>query len=157
MQQKAINPWIVALAVPAILAILAGLGFVFSRLFIGSSAQVEAVADQFQPPPTWRVESEIINTDKKLCWLAPHPCPSVIRTYVIPERLAFQQFDDTVSRPGWDLDIDGTCEPWENSQGSHTVCSASGRVAGFDVELSESASSEEEDDTIIRLSVLGQR
>lgn len=146
----------IVISLTAVAAVLAVLAFGFWRLFIGTSAEVEAVADQFQPPAEWTLEQEVMNTDREFC-LEGNPCPSLARNYNIPERLPWQQFSEMVDATGWDLKIEGGCEPASNVQSPHSVCSASGQVDGFDVEIVQWASPNPDEATTIQLYVAGER
>lgn len=137
-------------------ALIVVLAFGFWRLFIGSSAEVEAVADQFQPQAAWNLEEEVINADYEVC-LTGSPCPSVSRRYAIPERLALPEFAALVGQTGWDLAIEDNCELRKNNLGRHPVCEARGRVDDFDVHIVQWASPDPADVTTIGLHVLGER
>lgn len=68
---------VVLAAVPVIVI----MGFLFGLVYTGSTKEIIAVADQFQPDPSWTLESEKITPPRIIC--IDSVCPQVFRSWSV--------------------------------------------------------------------------
>lgn len=101
----------------------------------GATAPMVAVANRFQPDPEWTLQDEVI-TGGPLCVHIDAPCDAMHRTYRTNKVFTEDSLKELARKSGYDLTTSGSCnKPGEDGAG-HTVCSASGVVDGFNVEIS---------------------
>lgn len=79
--------WGVVAGLPLLFVLVAA----FMIIYQGSTRDIVAVADKFQPGPGWVMESEQIEPPRIIC-LGDVACPSVTRTWRLDEKLDEENF-----------------------------------------------------------------
>src|SRR5690606_25675917 len=125
------NPKKIAIIVGVILlATIATL--VYLVLWTGSTKEIEAIADKFQPGESWTLVSEKIKPPQYLC-LDGGGCPQLVRQWESNEALTIEELENIASRSIPPLEVKGDCLLNDTSVGSISLCRASGEVDEFSV------------------------
>jgi len=122
-------------AVAAGVLVLAGLGWAWAA----SSGQSEedelvAVVDQFRAPQTWEVLVDDLEPARLLC-LGGNACPSARKDWSVPDPLGPQDLQALIDQAGWDMQVEGDCQPKTNTSSVVGVCDAHGVVDGMGVSV----------------------
>jgi hypothetical protein len=97
------------------------------------------VANQLTLPSQWPLVSEVVEPDRVIC-LGDNPCPSISRRWRAPDNISTDGLFMILMSSGWNLRIDGSCEPRPNGPTTFRSCSARGQVEGFNVIVSYDSS-----------------
>jgi hypothetical protein len=124
---------VVGAAVVALLCV----GAVWFLVSGRSSAEIETVADRFEPPAGWSLDEEIVRPPRVLC--LDDVCPRVYRRYSSEIGLTADELAEAASAVGGQWTFEGTCTPNSGVQGTDPLCSGSGSVDGYRVELTQQA------------------
>lgn len=126
-----------------IVALVAGGVILLPVLFVvigfwpGSTKDIEAIANEFQPGDSWQLESERITPPRLICLQAD--CGEVSKSWELEENITTEDFVSILERSGWgDMIPDGIkCDTKSNvtSSGGQTMCEASGLRGGYNVEV----------------------
>ncbi len=103
-------------------------------LHVGSPDKILAVADQFQPDPSWQLVSERVEAPRKTC--IDIECPSVSRRWRTGASLTRDEFATLLKETGWDFEIEGSCKVDPSDRSDYTaLCSATGIINNYRVTL----------------------
>ena len=120
--------------------IVANIGFIIWFFHVGSTNEIESVANQFKPDTSWKLTTSDIQPPRTLC--IDVECPRVLKQWESKTAITADDLSLLLKKSGWDFRIDGDCvldNP--NRYGdSVEVCSASGFINGYDVSVSVSSS-----------------
>ena len=117
-------------------------------IYVGSSDPIKNVAAEFKTEPGWKLKSEHIEPPRIAC-LGGNACPSLHRVWVTDRNLTKEEFQKIIKESGWDLLIEGDCIA---SGSVATICSATGKIDKFNVDVSvEAAESTLEEGRVILL------
>lgn len=103
-------------------------------LIPGSSAEIEKTADRFEVEAYWNLTTKNVEPAYRVC-LGGNRCPSVRKDWETDQKVTLESFQSMLAKSGWALKIKGTCEPRQNVSGEGPVCSASGRINDFNVQI----------------------
>lgn len=119
---------VVLVAVPVIVI----MGFLFGLVYTGSTKEIVAVANQFQPDPSWTLESEKITPPRIIC--IDSVCPQVVRSWVLKDidadalSMIFKSNYEAINMQEDDCKI-------SNNSGSLPICSFRAMSGGYSVDL----------------------
>ena len=92
----------------------------------GSPNEILSVADKFQPPSSWKLESEMVRPPAFTC-LDGGTCPEVARTWMVNGRINEQEFNELIQDAGWQFPQVKKCTLPSNAFGkSVSLCSTEG-------------------------------
>lgn len=117
-------------AVPVIVII----GFLFGLLYTGSTKEIVAVADQFQPDPSWKLESETITPPRIIC--IDSVCPQVFRSWSLKSDSS--SIDDIKSKLrvfGNNISSEYSCNSEVKLVGAGSSCHLFGNASKFKYSL----------------------
>lgn len=102
----------------------------------GSTKDIEAVANKFQPGDGWKLESEQIEPPRFICLQAD--CNTMSRRWALEKNITTEEFRDAVKNsPGfaelWRNDIECLANP--RVTGGSTMCEVKGVIDGIPVTL----------------------
>ncbi|RYF28860.1 MAG: hypothetical protein EOO17_03780 [Chloroflexi bacterium] len=120
-------------------------GFLFGLTYRGSTKDIVAVADQFQPDPSWKLESETINPPQIIC--IDSVCPQVVRSWRI-NYLTDQDILQIAKSYGGALKRDHECTP-SAMGGLVAICSFESTVDMYNVRFSILQDKESQSSTMI--------
>lgn len=90
-----------------------------------------AVADQVQRnPDPWTLQEEVV-TGGFLCSDGDISCNSVSRRYKTDVKFSRGELLKIGERTGWNLKVEGDCQPNPQSFGTQSLCKASTRTNGY--------------------------
>lgn len=117
---------VISVAVIVLLPVL----FLVVGFWPGSTARIEAVADQFQPGDGWVLESETVNPPRFICLQAD--CNTMSRSWSLGQNITTDELREVVSdSPGfadlWSEDVECAAKP--NSTGGSILCEVKGTVS----------------------------
>lgn len=136
--QKFIRRILLALLALLILFITTTAFMIFWR---GSTKDIEAVAGQFRPPASWKLESQLVRPPAIVC-LDGGTCPELSRIWAIDGRITKQQFTSLIYDAGWQFSVDSECSMPNNVSGVDVgVCAASGIYQHYKIALAVSEDS----------------
>ena len=100
-----------------------------------STQQIKAVASQFKADDSWVLENESSKPGRLIC-LEGH-CDEYSKTWRLSSNIDTEKFNELLNASGWNnLKISPVCESHANIRGSgETLCSASGYIDGYSVDL----------------------
>jgi hypothetical protein len=116
----------------AFVACIIGIGAYI--LIPGSTTEIEKAADSFETGENWDLTMRRVEPAYRLC-LGGNQCPSVRKDWQTDQKVTLTDFQSMISESGWNLMPKGSCEPKQNVAGEGPVCSASGRVNDFNVQI----------------------
>lgn len=123
---------ITIIAGAVLLALAAFVAYI--ALWTGSTKEIEAVANKFQPGDSWTLVSERIEPPRKLCLDAA--CPSLSRTWTMPQPLTREQFVETLPSE-YKAKVEGNCpEAIPDELFGQYSCLAIGFTGGYKVNIS---------------------
>lgn len=126
---------IVAMVIGSI--ILLPIAFVVIGFWPGSTKDIEAVANQFQPGDGWQLESEVIRPPRLICLQAD--CGEMTRTWKLEKNITTEEFMAVLKKSGWDdmASNDTTCRTRSNvtSSTGQTMCDASGSRDDYRIKI----------------------
>lgn len=124
---------VVALALCGLLVAAAGTVWaVSSSRGADREEAVVATADSFQAPGGWTTTDRDVEGARLFC-AGGSRCPNVKTTYGSDAAMTAEEFQKALDDSGWDLTVEGTCQLPANVTGAGPVCSAQGKVDGFDI------------------------
>ena len=125
--------WLISATVLAVLA----LSFFLVPQLVTKEATTPmvAVADRFQPNPGWTLQDEVI-TGGPFCIHIDAPCDAMHRTYRTDTVFTEDTLKDLARKSGFELTTSGPCSTPGRNDAGRTLCSATGVVNGFAVEIS---------------------
>lgn len=126
---------VVLAAVPVIVI----MGFLFGLVYTGSTKEIIAVADQFQPDPSWTLESETITPPRIIC--IDSVCPQVVRSWSVGA-LADSDISLIASSYGGSTVRDRDCVS-SGMGGFVSICSFEAKIQKFTVRFSVLQDSED--------------
>lgn len=101
----------------------------------GSPNEILSVANNFQPPSSWKLESEMVRPPAFTC-LDGGTCPEVTRLWVTDKKVSHEELKKILQTSNLDLTIEGDCLPPKDSLGrANYLCDASGTIADFNVHV----------------------
>ena len=104
-------------------------------MYIGSSKEIVAVANQFKPDASWKLESESIVPPRTLC--IDVECPSVGRVWKTKNLVSKVELRKQLDKSGWDFPIEDDCLLDPGSWGAALpLCTARGNVDNYDISVS---------------------
>lgn len=111
-----------------------------AKTWMTETAQAEAVeqaVSQVTVPTTW---TETVNSGEpgRILCLGGNACPSARITWQTPEPLSVLDMTLLVADAGWNMTIDGDCQPRPNVTGLGPVCSGSATVGDLDIQIYQS-------------------
>ncbi len=107
-------------------------GFIYWLMWTGTTDDIEAVADQFQPDSSWTLVQSSSNPPATICASA---CPSLTRNWTTKEPVTQDDLVDTVNRSGWGgVKIKSSCNP-EDAASKGNVCGMYGQVDRYKVDI----------------------
>lgn len=118
----------------------------------GSTKDIEAVANKFQPGDGWKLESEQINPPMFICLQAD--CGEMHRSWKLDKNITTEGFIKAIKDSGWGHMIEGDiqCQIPDSSNTSSTgftLCEADGLVGAYRVEVT--AMGNRDNDTAARV------
>lgn len=121
---------IIAIIVAVLLA-----AFLYWTTWTGSSKEIETVANQFKPDPSWQQVTNQVIPPKTTC--LDEECPSVHRRWKTNANLTKEEFRRVLEDSGWNFNIEDDCQPSSNvsSSGGQSLCSVSGMKNGYSVRV----------------------
>lgn len=135
---KKVVLWIVALCSIAFLSYVGYIVYYFS--YRGDATEIVAVANQFEPDPSWKLVSEDITVPQNFC--GDLTCPRVYRSWKLKNSYTPDGLKQLARQAGWDFPINGTCETNPQTVGPALVlCSADGIANGYRISIAISGSS----------------
>lgn len=140
------------LSVVAIIVILLG-AFVAFITWRGNPDKILSVANQFQTPASWKLESELVRPPQTVC-IDGGSCPEVHRTWIVNTPLTKDVFKGLLTSANWNFAIHNSCNLPQNISGKRiSVCTAGGGIEGYDVLVWISQDSTEPKQQRVTLSV----
>ena len=129
---------IASVVVVVLVASLAG--FFYWATWEGSTKEIVAVADKFQPESSWRQVTNQVVPPRTTCLEAN--CPSVHRVWEMKEIPTKQELEKLLINAGWEFEIEGDCipSPYVSGSGGSTRCHARGVDEGYEINMYMSAS-----------------
>lgn len=124
-----------------VLGIILGaiIAFLVWFFYVGSPKEMVSVADQLKTDPDWELVSEGIHPPRTVC--IDGDCPSLSRQWKTDHTLSRDEFVTLLQKSGWNLTIDGDCQPRHDVLGSHIrLCSAEGNIDGYNVVIAVNGS-----------------
>lgn len=117
----------------AIIILLFGLFVwgVVSFFWTGDTKDIEATANQFKPRQDWTLAQEQVEGPKSFC--GDVSCPSVRKTWNLPEPLSKQVFETIIKESGWTLQFEDSCFTAKDI--SKDACWAKGSSNGYKILL----------------------
>lgn len=107
----------------------------FLLFWHGSPKEILSVANKFQAPSSWRLESELVRPPAFTC-LDGGTCPEVHRSWIPNEPISRDGFSDTLRKSGFNFVIKDSCKLSKNISGdSVPLCDASGQIGTFQVDF----------------------
>lgn len=106
-------------------------GFIFALLYRGSPNEIVAVANQFQPDPSWVLETETINPPQIICIASV--CPQVFRSWTIKSSTGVRLSDLTerLKQLNWTVESEYSCRQDVDITDVDSICHLSGDVSKF--------------------------
>src|SRR5690606_33894070 len=80
---------------------------VYLVLWTGSTKEIEAIADKFQPGESWTLVNERIEPPRMVC-LGDVACPSISRTWNSQEMISREQYTKMIPKE-YNVKITGNC------------------------------------------------
>ena len=126
--------------------------FVVIGFWPGSTKDIEAVANKFQPGDGWRLESEQINPPMFICLQAD--CGEMHRSWKLNKNITTEEFTKVIKDSGWGHMIEGDvqCQAPDSSNTSSTgftLCEVDGLVDAYRIEIT--ATGNRDNDTAARI------
>lgn len=107
----------------------------FLLFWRGSPKGILSVANKFQAPSSWKLESEMVRPPAFTC-LDGGTCPEVYRAWIPDKPVAKSDFSEALRKSGFNFAIEDSCTPPKNSFGdSVPLCDAGGQVDKFQVDF----------------------
>ncbi len=107
-------------------------GFIYWLMWTGTTDDIEAVADQFQPDSSWTLVQSSSNPPATICASA---CPSLTRNWDMDSTATQDDIINAVKRSGWaDVKIRNGCDPEQVAQNGN-FCTMYGFVEGYQVQI----------------------
>lgn len=97
--------WITAATIVVILAVLIA---IFLNNVSGSTKPIKEVADQFQPPTSWKLDYERVTPPRFMC-LDGGSCPEIARAWRL-ESTSFKELRDILKQTSWTYEFDDECK-----------------------------------------------
>lgn len=120
--------------------------FVVIGFWPGSTKDIEAVANKFQPGDGWRLESEQIEPPRLICLQAD--CNTMTRAWTLEKNITTEEFRDRIkSSPEFETLWRDTIECRLNkviTSGWQTICEVRGVINGMSVDLYAQADQSED-------------
>lgn len=123
--------------------------FLFMVYWRGSTKDIEAVANRFQPPTSWKLKSKIIHPPAIVC-LDGGTCPELSWSWTLQNTLSKEQFINLLEAATWNFPVESDCIPLQNITGPQVeTCSAAGTSNGYDIAISILEDSETHQQTAV--------
>ena len=108
-------------------------GFGFWLAYEGDPKEIVSVADQFKPKPEWQLTQNSVEPPRNSC--IDIVCPSVGRSWILPQKLNRENFEQIAYIGNTKLTITPDC--FEKDEEGHVLesCDAVGIINNYDVVL----------------------
>lgn len=118
----------------------------------GDTRPILSVANKFKPAASWQIQADTVTPPLIFC-IGGVRCPSVHRSWAAGD-LTGDEFKAILGRIGWNFPIEGDCDKVPPGGGSAVMmCSAKGKVDGFDIQVRISGTASNLDERFVGLSV----
>lgn len=97
--------------------------------------RMASIAGSFPADPAWELTGEAIRGEAVFVCIDTNPCASLHRNWDTGGQLTPEQLRQLGENAGWDLEVEGDCQPDPLRTGGATVCEGSAQVQGYDVRV----------------------
>lgn len=105
----------------------------------GGTEDIERAASAVSVGDGWDLVSERVTPPQVLC-LGGSPCPSLARTWEVPEVLSRTEFESLARETSSSLVVEGDCLADPAREGWQSLCSATGTVGGYRMSITQATS-----------------
>lgn len=139
--------------VAGIMIVLIGVivGFGFWLTYEGDPKEIVSVADQFKPGAEWKLTSNHVEPPQNSC--IDIACPSVGRSWILPQKLNRENFEEIAHTDNTKLTILPDCFEKDEEGRALESCDAMGVVNDYDVTLTYYGRDTEHNKPIVILNV----
>lgn len=143
-------PWKDFLIASALLVGLIGI-FITALSIPGDAGPITRAANTFKPDPEWKLVNEKIQPPALGCYM--QVCPEVNKRWTAKKDLSKAEFESLLRQSGLNWRVMHDCVYSEEGVGTNRVCSTSGVIGEYRIEIDLYKYSETPQETEIKLSV----
>jgi hypothetical protein len=99
-----------------IVALVTAIIFIF--IWQGSPKKIVETADQFQPPSSWKLQSERVDNPRIIC-ITDHACPEITRTWKTDSLVTFEEIKQLLGKTEWTINPEESCQTMNQVALSH--------------------------------------